>query len=75
MVASNNETDKRPGTYVDSSSPEDDFLNTHISGDSEDDEADSDSTVLHTLPFKVMGVANKLERQQHLEAAFNKRKK
>lgn len=75
MVASNNETDKRSGTYVDSSSPEDDFLNTHISGDSEDDEADADSTVLHTLPFKVMGVANKLERQQHLEAAFNKRKK
>ena len=47
-----------------------------ISGDTNNDEGDSEeeeeALVLHTLPFKVLGVAHKLERQEHLEAAFNK---
>ena len=45
-----------------SSSPE------HVSGEGDSEEY----TVLQTLPFKVMGVAHKLERQKHLEAAFIK---
>lgn len=51
-----------------SSSPDNDRSTEHVSeeGDSEED------TILHTLPFKVMGVAHKLERQKHLEAAFIK---
>ena len=53
-------------------SSEDDIVMDHIS----DDEGNSeDALVLHTLPFKVMGVAHKVERQNHLELAFKKRDK
>ena len=43
-------------------------MTEHVSeeGDSGED------TVLRTLPFKVIGVTHKLERQKHLETAFIK---
>ena len=70
----------RPGISGDTNNDEGDSEDVDSQeGHSEDgDSADGDSEeeeealVLHTLPFKVLGVAHKLERQEHLEAAFNK---
>ena len=40
--------------------------------DIDEEEEEEEDFVLHTLPFKVMGVAYKTERQNHLKAAFMK---
>ena len=73
----------RPGISGDTNNDEGDSEDVDSQeGHSEDgDSADGDSEeeeealVLHTLPFKVLGVAHKLECQEHLEAAFNKIRK
>ena len=55
---------------------EDDILMEQISQGTSDEEENSEETlVLHTLPFKVMGVSHKVERQKHLELAFKKKEK
>ena len=47
-------------------------INTSEEEDVEDEESEGgdDDRTLHTLPFKVMGVAYSAERQKHLENAF-----
>ncbi|KAL9977475.1 hypothetical protein ACROYT_G014881 [Oculina patagonica] len=46
-------------------------LTDQVSGDANDEEEDSEERKI--LPFKVMGIGHKVERQNHLKAAFIKR--